>query len=132
MGHILGTVLTLGLLLFSVFQPILYHNAATTRETIKVSLYEIQKEASLQGQFTDELYGEFKDLLVENHGYNPDCIKIEGTEALTERGGELEVSVTVPKPLMSIWEMFDMASCDRPDSYKPYTVKQVIKSEYIP
>lgn len=132
MANVLGTVLTLGLLLFSVFQPFLYHNAATTRETIKISLYEVQKEAALKGQFDEALYGEFKDLLVDNHGYNPDCIQISGTETLVERGGELEVTVSVPKPLMSIWEMFDAASCDRPDSYTPYTVKQVIKSEYIP
>lgn len=132
MAHVLGTVMTIGLLLFSVFQPILYHNAATTRETIKISLYEVQKEAALIGHYNDELYGEFKQLLVDNHGYNPDCVQITGTEQMVERGGELEVSVTVPKPLMNIWEMFDMASCDRPDSYTPYTVKQVIKSEYIP
>ncbi|WP_281864830.1 hypothetical protein [Planomicrobium okeanokoites] len=132
MAHVLGTVLTLGLLLFSVFQPVLYHNAATTQETIKISLYEVQKEAALIGHFNEELYGEFKSMLVQNHGYNPACIQIEGTEQPVSRGEDITVSVTIPKPMMNIWEAFDFASCDRPDSYIPYTVQQVIKSEYIP
>lgn len=132
MSHILGTVLTIGLLLFSVFQPVLYHNAATIQESIKISLYEVQKEAAINGQFDEELYGKFKDILVENHGYNPACIQIEGTDQPVTRGGDITVSVTIPRPMMNIWEAFDFASCDRPESYVPYTVTQVIKSEYIP
>lgn len=103
-----------------------------TKETIKISLYEIQKEAALQGHYTEDLYAEFKSMLVQNHGYNAACIDIQGTESPVERGADIEVTVTIPKPMMSIWEAFSIASCERPDSYTPYFVTQVIKSEYIP
>lgn len=132
MGHIMATVLTLGLLLFSVFQPYLYHNASLTKETIKISLYEIQKEAALQGHYSEDLYAEFKRMLVENHGYNPSCIEISGTESPVERGADIEVTVKMPKPMMSIWEAFSIASCERPESYTPFYVTNVIKSEYVP
>lgn len=132
MSNILGTVLTLGILFFSVFQPVLYHNASLTKESIKIALYEIQKEAALEGHYNENSYAKFKEMLVKNHGYNPDCIKISGTEEIIERGGDIEVTVTMPKPMMNVWEAFDLARCDRPDSYKPYRVTQTIKSEYIP
>lgn len=132
MAQLVATVLTLPLILWTVFQPIMYHNASMTQETVKFAIYEISKEAAMQGQFNADLYAEFKDLLVQNHGYNPDCIQITGTETLTNRGGELAVEVTVPKPVLSPWDAVSVSSCSRPDSYTPYTIKQVIKSEYIP
>lgn len=132
MANLVAIVLTIPLILWTVFQPMMYHNASMTRETIKVAIYEVSKEAAMQGQFDADLYAEFKDMLVLNHGYNPDCIEITGTETLTNRGGELTVAVTVPKPVLSVWDAVTISSCERPDSYTPYTIKQVIKSEYIP
>lgn len=132
MGQLIATVLLIPIMLWSIFQPMLYHNAAMTQESIKISLYEIQKKASLQGQYTEELYSQFKQSLMENHGYDSDCITITGTESLVERGGDIEVTVSVPKPIMSLYDIVTVASCDRPDSYTPFEYTQVIKSEYIP
>lgn len=132
MAQLVATVLSIPLILWTIFQPMMYHNASMTQETLKVALYEVSKDAAMQGQFNAELYAEYKDMLVENHGYNPDCVEITGTETLTNRGGELIVEVTVPKPVLSVWDAVTISSCDRPDSYTPYTLKQVIKSEYIP
>ena len=132
MAQILATVLLVPLMIWSIFQPLLYQNAAMTQESIKIALYEIQKQASLQGQYTDELYGKFKQSLSENHGYNPDCIKIVGTESIVERGGDIEVTVTVPKPILSFYDVVSVSSCDRPDSYTPFEYTQTIQSEFIP
>ena len=70
--------------------------------------------------------------MVEEHGYNIDCIDIKGTETLVERGGTLEVEVIIPKPPMSVFEAIDMGSCERPSSYEPYAVGHSIQSEYMP
>jgi hydrogenase maturation factor HypF (carbamoyltransferase family) len=131
-GQVLATVLLIPLILWSTLQPMINHNTSLTKETIKIALYEISKEASLKGKFDEELYAEFKEMLEKNHGYNPDCIQIKGTEELTTRGGELTVTVTVPKPIQSIWDTVSVASCERPDSYEPFRVTHTIKSEYIP
>lgn len=132
MPQLLATILLVPLMLWCIFQPLLYQNAAMTQESIKIALYEIQKEASLQGQYSEALYSKFKQSLSENHGYNPDCITIAGTESIIERGGDIEVTVSVPKPIMSIFEMVSVSSCERPDSYTPFEYKQTIKSEFIP
>lgn len=132
MGQVLATVLLIPLILWSTFQPLLYQNASLTQQTIKVALYEVNKQASIKGQYDEDLYAEFKDNLVKNHGYNPECINIEGTEELTHRGDDIEVKVTIPKPIMSFWDAVNMGNCERPDSYTPYVVHQTIKSEYVP
>lgn len=132
MAQILATILLVPLMLWSIFQPLLYHNAAMTQESIKIALYEIQKDASIQGQYTPELYSKFKESLSKNHGYNTNCITITGTESLVERGGDIEVTVSVPKPIMSFYDIVSVSSCDRPGSYTPFQYTQVIKSEYIP
>ena len=132
MAQLVATVLLIPIMLWSIFQPLLYHNAAMTQESIKISLYEIQKEASLNGHYTPELYSKFKESLSKNHGYNPQCITISGTETVVERGGDIEVTVSVPKPIMSFYDLVTVASCDRPDSYTPFEYTQVIKSEFIP
>lgn len=132
MAQIVAFILLIPLLMWSVFQPVLYHNASLTKETIKVATYEVSKEASLRGRFDEELYAEFKEMMVTNHGYNPACIDITGTESYTNRGEDIWVEVTIPKPMLSIWDAVTISSCERPGSYTPYTVRQVIKSEYIP
>lgn len=132
MGQLIATIILIPIMLWSVFQPMLYHNASMTQETLKISLYEIQKKASIQGKYDEALYSEFKTLLADNHGYDPACIVVEGTEVLTERGGSIDVTVSIPKPVMSFFDIVDMSSCDRPDSYTPFVVTQTIKSEYIP
>ena len=132
MQHVLSFVLVLIPVVWSVFQPILFHNASQTRETISMAIYEVSKDAAIEGRFTEEMYAEFKDMLVENHGYNPACIQISGTEELVNRGGDLTVTVSIPKPMTNVFEAVSIRSCERPDSYVPYTIEKVIKSEYLP
>lgn len=132
MGQTVATILLIPLVLWSVLQPMINHNSALTKQTIKTALYEISKDAAIRGKFDDELYAEFKEMLRKNHGYNPDCIKIEGTETLTNRGEDITVTVTVPKPVQNFTDIVSVASCKRPDSYEPYVVTNTIQSEYIP
>lgn len=132
MEQAIATILSLYIMLWASFQPILNSNTAMTQESIKIALYEVQKEASLEGRFTESMYNKFKSELSENHGYDPDCITIKGTENRVERGQDIQVQVSVPKPMQSFTDVFDFASCDRPDSYDPYSVSQSIRSEYIP
>lgn len=132
MPQILALVILMPLILWSTFQPMLFHNASLTKQTIKIALYEVNKKAAIQGKYDEDLYAEFKDTLAKNHGYNPNCIQIKGTEELTPRGEELKVTVTIPKPLMSFWDMFSIESCERPESYTPYFITHSIQSEYVP
>lgn len=132
MQTLLSTVLILPLIIWATFSPMLMHNASMTKETIKIALYEISKEASLQGKFDEDLYVEFKEMLVENHGYRPECIQITGTEETVNRGQPITVTVTIPKPMMSVFDAMSISSCERPDSYTPYEITQSINSEYLP
>lgn len=120
------------LILWSIFQPALNANAMFIQETMKTNLYEIQKKAAIQGKYTEDLYAEFKKGLAEQHGYNTECIQVVGTETNVERGGTLEVEVIIPKPPMNVFDVIDMGSCSRPDSYTPYKITETILSEYIP
>lgn len=132
MQTILSQLLILPLVIWSIFSPILMHNASMTKESIKIGLYEVSKQAALQGKFDEELYIDFKESLVENHGYNPACIKISGTEDEVTRGEPINVTVTIPKPITNPFELFSMSSCERPDSYTPYEITSSINSEYLP
>lgn len=132
MQTILSQLLILPLVVWAMFSPILMHNASMTKESIKINLYEVSKQASLQGKFDNELYADFKENLVKNHGYNPNCIKIKGTESEVTRGEEIKVTVTIPKPITNPFELFSMSSCERPDSYTPFEITTSISSEYLP
>lgn len=132
MQTILSQILIFPLIIWATFTPMLMHNASMTKETIKLNLYEISKEASLNGKFDEDLYIKFKENLVENHGYDPACIQISGTEEVVTRGEPINVTVTIPKPLMSVFDAVKISSCERPDSYTPYEITHSINSEYLP
>lgn len=132
MAQIIGFILMVPILVWSILQPVLYTNSTFIQQTIKVNMYEIQKEASIEGHYTEEMYAQFKKALQENHGYNPECIQIKGTENVVERGNDIDLVVTIPKPPMSVWDVVDMGSCARPGSYEPYEIEMTIESEYIP
>lgn len=132
MQTLLSQILILPLIIWATFSPMLMHNASMTKETIKLNLYEISKEASLNGKFDEDLYIKFKETLSENHGYNPECIQISGTEEAVTRGEPINVTVTIPKPIMNVFDAVSISSCDRPDSYTPYEITHSINSEYLP
>jgi len=94
-------------------------------ESLKLAIYEGQKEASLKGKYDEEIYKEMRDYLVETHNYKPELIEIHGTETLTPRGQKLTIEVSVPKPAMTVIEMFKV------DNSEPFTVKKTILSEHV-
>lgn len=125
MDSVIVYILMLPVVLWSIFQAPLYNNAVMVEESLKLAIYEGQKEASLNGRYDDEIYKEMRDYLVNNHNYNPNVIEIKGTETLVPRGGELTVEVTVPKPVTNVLDIFDF------DDDQPFVVKKNILSEYI-
>lgn len=132
MQTILSQILIIPFVLWATFTPLLHHNASMTKESISIQLYEISKEAAVKGRFDEELYIRFKEQLFEKHGYRPECIQISGDEELVRKGEPINVTVTIPKPIMSIFDAVKMSSCDRPESYTPYNMPLSINSEYIP
>lgn len=126
MGQILAYVLLIPITIWSIFQGVLYTNATMTEEALNQSIYEAQKEASLEGRYSEEIYREMRDYLVDRHGYNPDKISIKGTEKLTDRGGELEIQVSVPQPPTSVLGMFKFEKEQR-----TFNVKKSVLSEYV-
>lgn len=126
MGNILSFILLLPFILWSCFQPVLYLNASMIQETVNLAVYEGQKEASLQGKYDEQIYKKIRDYLVDNHHYKPEKINISGTETLTPRGERMTIQIEVPKPMMSVMEIFKV------DNSKPFVVKKSIVSEYTP
>ncbi|MBL5768430.1 hypothetical protein MXL46_13890 [Heyndrickxia sporothermodurans] len=125
MDHILTYILLLPLILWSIFQAPLYNNAAMVEESLKLAIYEGQKEASLKGKYDANIYKEMRDYLVNTHNYKADSINIKGTETLTPRGGKMTIEVTVPKPVVTVMDIFKV------DTSEPFKVKKTILSERI-
>lgn len=125
MDHIITYILFLPLILWSIFQPALYQNATLVEESLQLAIYEGQKEASLQGKYDEQIYKKMRDYLVDTHHYKADQINIKGTETKKLRGEELNIKITVPKPAMSVIDIFKM------DDSKPFTVEKTILSEYV-
>ena len=126
MEQIITYVLLIPLILWGVFQPPLYNNAILIEENLRLAIYEGQKEASLKGRYDEEIYSKMKDYLVEVHHYQPELIEITGTETLTPRGEELTIKIIVPKPVMTVMDIFNFD-----DESEPFTVEKRILSEYI-
>lgn len=126
MNQIMTYILLLPLIVWMVFQPVLFINATQIEETISLAVYEGQKEASLNGKYDQQTYKKIRDYLVDVHHYDPDKIQIKGTEELTERGEPLYIEVTVPKPMLSVVEAFSV------EDNEPYVIKKMVMSEYVP
>jgi hypothetical protein len=126
MSNIMSFVLLLPFIIWSCFQPVLFTNASMIQETLNLAVYEGQKEASLQGKYDEQIYKKIRDYLVENHHYQADKIKITGTETVTPRGERMNIQIEVPKPMMSVMEIFKV------DNSKPFVVKKSIVSEFTP
>ncbi|WP_019156867.1 hypothetical protein [Robertmurraya massiliosenegalensis] len=124
MEQVVTFILLLPLIVWSIFQQPLYNNAVMIEESLQLAIYEGQKEASLKGRYDEEIYKEMRDYLVETHNYRPELIEINGTETLTPRGEKLAIKITVPKPLMTVIDLFKI------DTSEPFTVQKTILSEY--
>lgn len=125
MDHVISYLLLMPLIIWSVFQAPLYNNASMIEESLKLAIYEGQKQASLQGKYDANIYKEMRDYLVEVHNYKAESIQINGTETLTPRGGKMTIEVIVPKPVVTVMEIFKV------DTSEPFVVKKTILSEYI-
>jgi len=126
LSNILSFILLVPVILWSTFQPMLFINATMVEQTLRLALYEGQKEASLQGRYDQAIYDKIRDYLVEIHHYEPEEIEIKGTETITPRGERMYIEITVPKPVMSVGDIF------RIDDSEPFTIRKYIMSEYIP
>lgn len=126
MNQLMTYVLLLPLIVWMVFQPVLFINASQIEETISLAVFEGQKEASLKGKYDEATYKKIRDYLVDVHHYDPEKIQIKGTETLTERGEPIYIEITVPKPMMSAIEVFSV------EDPEPYVVKKMVMSEYVP
>jgi len=126
MNNILAFVLLLPLIIWSSFQPILFINASMVQQSVNLALYEGEKQAALQGHYDNQIYSQMKSYLVNVHHYDPNKIKIQGTETLTPRGKRMYVKITVPKPMLSVIDIFSF------NKQKPFVEKKYIMSEYVP
>ena len=126
MSEQIALVILMPFLVYMLFQPPLQQNASMVEETINVAIYEAQKQASIEGRYSEEIYKKFKDFLMKNHNFDPDKIKITGTETLTPRGEELTVTVSAPKPLLDVMDAF---KTERDPNFE---VTRKIVSEYTP
>jgi hypothetical protein len=126
MSNFLSFILLLPFMIWSCFQPVLFTNATMIEETLNIAVYEGQKEASLQGKYDEEIYKKIRDYLVDNHHYQAEKIKITGTETITPRGERMTIQIEVPKPMLSVIDIFKV------DNSKPFKVKKSIVSEYTP
>lgn len=125
MKNLLSTLLLLPVIIWSVFQPALYANAMLIEQAISSTIYETSKQASLQGKYDNDIYNQMKDILVEVHNFDPSKVKIKGTETLTPRGERMYIEVTIPKPKMSVLEIFNFGQRE------PYHYRKYIMSEYV-
>ena len=125
MNHLLSFLLLVPLMLFCMFQPVLYTNAMLVEQALSQAIYETQKKASLQGRYDEELYEEMLDYLETVHHFDRSKVQIKGTENLTMRGERLEINITIPKPMTTVIEAFRTSD-------KPYHYKKYVMSEYVP
>lgn len=125
MDKILSFLFLTPLIVWSIFQPVLYINAAQVEQSLNSAIFEGTKKAALNGRYDESIYKEMRDYLVDVHNYKAEVIDIKGTESLTKRGDDLTVQVTVPKPVLSVMDIFNV------NNHDPYVIKKTIRSEYI-
>lgn len=106
MNNLVSFLLIIPIILWCIFQPVLFVNAMLIEQGLNNVIYETQKEASLQGRYDEDIYREMKDRLVEVHKFDPNEIIIQGTESLTMRGERMMIEITIPKPKTNVFELF--------------------------
>lgn len=126
MNQLLAMILLIPFILWSSLQGILYTNYGMVEETLNLAVYEGQKEASLNGRYTEEIYSDIRSYLVDSHNYDPSKIEIEGTESRTPRGEFIYIEITIPRPMTSLLGIFT------PRNDSEMTIRKEIMSEYIP
>jgi hypothetical protein len=114
-------------ILWGMFQGLLYFHANQVHLALNLATYEGSKKAALQGRYSQQIYDEMKQYLVDAFHYDPKKIDIKGTERLTTRGNYLNVSITVPSPRIAVLPMFDFGL-----SSKNIVEEKQIMSEYLP
>lgn len=123
MDNLVSLVLSFTILMWAIFQPSLYMNAMLVEEAIANVVYETQKEASLQGRYTEDLYDKIIDELGTVHKFDESKVTVQGTETLTNRGDRIMIEVTVPKPPTNVFKLFETDTGE-------YKYKKYILSEY--
>mgnify|MGYP001481506011 CR=1 FL=1 len=149
MSNQLSFILLLPLVLWATFQGLLYIHAGQVQETVTLAAFEGQKEASLQGYYSDELINDMKNFLVEGYNMDPDKIYITVTDEhnnpLSEsnrqhREERMRVCVSIPSPIIHVLDIFDFsgeggdAPCgvETHEGQRYFRVEREIMSEYVP
>jgi alanyl-tRNA synthetase len=147
MSNQLSFILLLPLVLWATFQGLLYVHAGQVQETVTLAAFEGQKEASLQGYYSDELLDDMKNFLVEGYNMDPDKISITVTDENNNplnasnrqyREERMRVCVSIPSPIIHVLDIFDFsgdggdAPCGQETSEeKYYRVEKEIMSEFV-
>ncbi|MFD1609810.1 hypothetical protein [Oceanobacillus luteolus] len=147
MNNQLSFIILLPLVLWATFQGLLYIHAGQVQETVNLAAFEGQKQASLQGYYSDDLISDMKDFLVEGYNMDPDKIAItitdENNTPLSEsnrqyREERMNVCISIPSPVIHVLDIFDFsgdggdAPCGQESSEeKYYRVEKAIMSEYV-
>lgn len=139
MSNQLSFILLLPLVLWSTFQGLLYIHAGQVTETVNLATFEGQKEASLQGYYSDEIKEKIKSFLVDGYNMDPDNIEIIATDVSNQkkRGERMYVCVSIPSPIVHVLDIFDFSgdvessSCSGQTDKLYYKVEKEIMSEYV-
>lgn len=138
MSNQLSFILLLPLILWATFQGLLYIHSGQVTETVTLATFEGQKEASLQGYYTDDIQEDIKDFLVEGYNMDPASIEVVATEGQKKRGERMNVCVSVPSPVVHVLDIFNFSndaepspSCSGQTDQHYYRVEREIMSEYV-
>ncbi|GLO68270.1 MULTISPECIES: hypothetical protein [Oceanobacillus] len=138
MSNQLSFILLLPLILWSTFQGLLYIHSGQVTETVNLAAFEGQKEASLQGYYTDDIKAEIKDFLVDGYNMDPSQIEVVASEEQIKRGERMSVCVSVPSPIIHVMDIFNFTSdtdsspsCSGKTDQLYHTVEREIMSEYV-
>lgn len=139
MSNQLSFILLLPLILWATFQGILYIHSGQVTETVALAAFEGQKEASLEGYYSDSIKEDMKNYLVNGYNIDPDGIEIVATSLSEQkkRGERMNVCVSIPSPTVHVLDIFNFSkdntspSCSGKTDQTYYQVSKEIMSEFI-
>lgn len=120
--------MVLPFMLIFMFQGVLFYKDSLVRKAVDIAIYEASKEASVKGRFTEEIYDEVREMLVNAVHFNESDIEIQGTEHITTRGNYIEVTISVPRGRIYV---FPGLIGNSETGNRIVRVKRIM-SEYIP
>lgn len=127
MKHMLSFLLILPFTIWAMFQWWLIYNFNTVDEAIQIALNESLKIAAVKGRYTQAEYDYVINEILKVHNVTEADISISATENQRVRGEYIEVSISLPKPMLNVMALFRLF-----DESEPITYNKQIMSEWIP